>query len=160
MKLQKVINPRPGQQLQCINCGKMIPAEFAYADLHGTAYHAYYHRDCVGDYRLIEKANHLAALEELGFKPSAFNRLRTLEHQAHYLAELYCDGNIIDSQYIPAQAKIESAVHKLCSKKLRGFFINGDPRGYALKIDMLKIADAPTGLHRDWGNYGILAPEF
>ena len=43
-----------------------------------------------------------------------------------------------------------------------GFFVNGDPRGYALKIDpenklgSLLIRDA--GLHTDWGGYGILSP--
>lgn len=44
-----------------------------------------------------------------------------------------------------------------------GFFVNGDPRGHALKIDN----DDPQGrelieavrLHRDMGGYGILSPE-
>lgn len=44
-----------------------------------------------------------------------------------------------------------------------GFFINSDPRGYALKIDN----EDPAGkalidavkLHTDWGGYGILSPE-
>lgn len=43
-----------------------------------------------------------------------------------------------------------------------GFFVNTDPRGYALKIDN----DTPEGkalieavkLHTDWGGYGILSP--
>ena len=43
------------------------------------------------------------------------------------------------------------------------FFVNGDARGYALKIDNEK----PEGralieavkLHTDWGGYGILSPE-
>ena len=43
-----------------------------------------------------------------------------------------------------------------------GFFVNRDPRGYALKIDpenklgALLIKDA--GLHTDWGGYGVLSP--
>lgn len=38
-----------------------------------------------------------------------------------------------------------------------GFFINYDPRGYALKM---KEGTFPQGLWTDWGGYGILAPEF
>lgn len=34
-------------------------------------------------------------------------------------------------------------------------WFNGDPRGYALKVD---LRDGET-LHRDWGGYGIIAPD-
>jgi hypothetical protein len=50
---------------------------------------------------------------------------------------------------------IEKAVKKLLPG-VEGFFINGDPRGYSLKI---KEKIYPE-LHQDWGGYGILAPEF
>jgi len=44
-----------------------------------------------------------------------------------------------------------------------GFFINGDPRGYALKIDNENPAGLAliraVGLHTDFGGYGILSPE-
>ena len=44
-----------------------------------------------------------------------------------------------------------------------GFFINSDPRGYALKIDNeTKVGReliARVGLHTDMGGYGILSPE-
>lgn len=36
-------------------------------------------------------------------------------------------------------------------------FINHDPRGYALKI---KEEHAKTFSNKDWGGYGILAPDF
>ncbi len=38
-------------------------------------------------------------------------------------------------------------------------FINGDPRGYALKIDDQYVRDANLTIYRDWGGYGILAPD-
>lgn len=42
-------------------------------------------------------------------------------------------------------------------------FINGDPRGYSLKVDDAWVRANRDGvaarLHRDWGGYGILAPE-
>lgn len=34
-------------------------------------------------------------------------------------------------------------------------WINGDPRGYSLKIDL----GPGEELHRDWGGYGIIAPD-
>ncbi len=44
-----------------------------------------------------------------------------------------------------------------------GFFLNTDPRGYALKIDNEKPEGAAliaaVKLHTDWGGYGILSPE-
>jgi hypothetical protein len=44
-----------------------------------------------------------------------------------------------------------------------GFFVNGDPRGYALKIDNEDSAGKALidelRLHTDWGGYGILSPE-
>ena len=37
-------------------------------------------------------------------------------------------------------------------------FINRDPRGYALKI---RTQDAKNlDIHKDWGGYGIICPEF
>lgn len=39
-------------------------------------------------------------------------------------------------------------------------FINGDPRGYALKIHDSYMRETQCDLYRDWGGYGIIAPEF
>ena len=45
-----------------------------------------------------------------------------------------------------------------------GLFINGDPRGYSLKIkeNDVKILNerGNINIYQDWGGYGILAPEF
>ena len=65
-----------------------------------------------------------------------------------------------DGDYIESDNRIEAIkekVLKLFKGKLNGFFINYDARGYALKIKTEAIGD--TGLHRDFGGYGILAPE-
>lgn len=44
-----------------------------------------------------------------------------------------------------------------------GFFVNRDPRGYALKVDNEHLAGRAlieaVRLHTDWGSYGILSPE-
>ena len=44
-------------------------------------------------------------------------------------------------------------------KLYEAIFINGDPRGYALKIDDQYVRDHNLQIHRDWGGYGILAPD-
>ncbi len=49
--------------------------------------------------------------------------------------------------------RILGAVHKLLGSDR--VWLNGDPRGYALKIDLRDGEE----LHRDWGGYGIIAPE-
>ncbi len=44
-------------------------------------------------------------------------------------------------------------------KPLVPVFLNGDPRGYSLKIDDEWMRAKRPRLHSDWGGYGILAPE-
>jgi len=106
------------------------------------------------------KENHLLALEGLGFKRSCFNRLRALENRAHRLAEIQCSEHEIDEGTLESmENSIEKAVLKLFGGRLDGFFINSDPRGYALKIDNDALR-SPEGMHVDWGGYGILAPKF
>ena len=38
------------------------------------------------------------------------------------------------------------------------FFVNNDPRGYALKLKSEFVIDKK--IHRDMGGYGIIAPDF
>lgn len=113
------------------------------------------------------KENHLKALEVLGFKRSQFNRLRAIENEANRNAVLYCNGDIDSHQYEARKWNTIAQVANLLKGSLpKGFFVNSDPRGYALKIDSGNEAGQehhpeyiPQGLHKDWGGYGILAPE-
>ena len=43
---------------------------------------------------------------------------------------------------------------------ISNIFVNGDCRGYALKIDDKYIRENNIKLHCDWGGYGIIAPDF
>jgi hypothetical protein len=125
----------------------------------------------------IWKERHINALRELGFIGS-YRTLKTLENRAHGIALRYCNGEVrwrgvlirpamTTEEYEREQEKIEKAVKKLFGGTLpKGFFINGDPRGHALKINSGNEAGQvhhpeyiPQGLHTDWGGYGILAPE-
>jgi hypothetical protein len=116
------------------------------------------------------KARHLKALATLGFTGS-YRTLKTLENRAHRNAEQYCNdpyyGGIEGDEYERRQEVIAEQVKRLFGGTLpAGFFINGDPRGYALKINAGNEAGMtyhpeyiPEGLHKDWGGYGILAPD-
>ena len=107
--------------------------------------------------------------------------LMQAEHLAHNAATAYCNGEKIrlarpgripldcdfrynERAWDQAEAYIREGVEQVFEfKKLPGFFVNGDARGYALKIDN----ESPEGkalidscqMHTDWGGYGILSPE-
>lgn len=86
------------------------------------------------------------------------------EVKAHQLSTDYCNGaRGLDSETWELEAdKILNALDKKINFKRAGIpvFLNGDARGYALKIDDEYVQKNGLDIHRDWGGYGILAPEF
>jgi hypothetical protein len=98
-------------------------------------------------------------------------KLRRLEGRAAALALRLCNG----PAFKPGEdekigARLLKAVNELLGNEGEvPVFINLDPRGYALKIrddwmreNMKKKghrASAILALRRDWGGYGLLAPE-
>jgi hypothetical protein len=89
-------------------------------------------------------------------------QVHRLEVKAHRMAENYCNGVITDEFNDRQEGRIMKALDNLLNYKAQGIpvFFNGDPRGYALKIDDAWMRANGCDLHRDWGGYGILAPEF
>ena len=96
-------------------------------------------------------------------------KLFRLETKAHKLTTDWCNGDIEESDFNNQISSIQSKVYKiLCSYQPDGhkrpfyfddaFFINNDARGYALKLKSEFIKDKT--IHRDWGGYGIIAPDF
>lgn len=92
-----------------------------------------------------------------------YAELRQLEEEAHTLAERQCNEDL-GEVYIERRER--SILRRL--DDLIGFeearvpvFCNGDPRGYGLKIQPANIdaADPQRALARDWGGYGLIAPE-
>lgn len=91
-------------------------------------------------------------------------KLRRLEREAGAVALRLCNGPAYRSEE-QADAITDAILGKVDA--LLGFkaqdvpvFVNRDPRGYALKIDdtwMMERRD--LRLHRDWGGYGIIAPD-
>ena len=83
--------------------------------------------------------------------------LRRLEVVAHRLAERCCNGSVVgaDEQW----SLIASRLYGLIGGHA-GISVNRDPRGCALKIDADWMREHPEcKLPRDWGGYGLLAPD-
>ena len=88
-------------------------------------------------------------------------RLRYYERKAEASTVALCNGysESLQAYHEAALDRIEKKV-----KKLLGInddvtiFINRDPRGYALKMTEEFTANKVS--YRDWGGYGILAPDF
>lgn len=90
-------------------------------------------------------------------------KLRRIENRAHRAAEQYCNGEITMEDYeFLAQRALDSAVALLRPDVLddqatSAVFVNSDPRGYTLKLreDFARKHE----IQRDWGGYGLLAPD-
>src|SRR3990167_6147263 len=82
--------------------------------------------------------------------------LNRLEHGANRNAVALCNGEIEQERYEEMKEWVEARIADLFDGLPQGFFVNGDPRGYALKIDPNKTT-IPEGMHKDWGGYGCLA---
>jgi len=85
--------------------------------------------------------------------------LRRIENKLHKLFEDYCSvpgitDEQLDRAHKSARIRIKTLLPKLDMKHLK---INQDPRGYALKI---RTENTPIDMHKDWGGYGILAPDY
>lgn len=86
------------------------------------------------------------------------------EVKAHRLATDYCNGEngVTTDNWEEKSDAILDALNKKLNFRRKGIpvFVNGDARGYALKIHDEYIRQHDLKIHRDWGGYGILAPEF
>ena len=91
-------------------------------------------------------------------------RVHMIEMRAARIALDYCNGdNGIDSEtWEQMTDKILTSLDKVLNFKKQGIpvFVNGDARGYTLKIDDEYVRANNLDIHRDWGGYGILSPEF
>ena len=93
-------------------------------------------------------------------------KLRRLEKEAHHLALRNCNGDFVSEEECEAAfekvaAKVASVLYPKGDDGCPAFFINRDPRGYALKICNKTMQEryASSPLERDWGGHGIIAPE-
>lgn len=116
-------------------------------------------RQTKAEQKQIAIQRHLKNLKALGYIPDTLKPIQKLERRAHKFTEDECNGLIDDEDKSRKFREfIEMQVKNLFNKPLRDFYFNGDPRGYALKIDDMN--DDTTPLYRDMGGYGILSPDF
>ena len=134
----------------------------------------------------------LGLIEFFGLDPNLVDpialckKLRRLENQAHKITTALCNGfpdldHDLQEDYIAElEIKLCQIEGKVCDLlqshydetprnkqvKLNAIFINGDPRGYTLKVSDKVINHfaketnyADFFPHQDWGGYGILAPD-
>jgi len=106
-------------------------------------------------------------------------KLFRLEKKVHHVTTCLCNTNTLDrlelnrfTGYDVKQAteeerdiffdKILKSLDKILNFKRNGVpvFINHDPRGYALKIKDGYVTEHNLKIYKDWGGYGILAPDF
>jgi hypothetical protein len=80
-------------------------------------------------------------------------RLRRAETEANRLAVDWCNGLIDEATWETGSERIRDRVNRILGTDR--VWINGDPRGYALKVDL----QPEESLHKDWGGYGIIAPD-
>jgi len=88
-------------------------------------------------------------------------RLRYYERKAEISTTALCNGcsESLQEYHESALERIEDKVKKLLGiTDDNQIFINRDPRGYALKFTA--AYSSSLSIYKDWGGYGILAPDF
>lgn len=89
-------------------------------------------------------------------------KLHRLEKQGEQLALDMCNVGMDENIWENKKEKILNKVDNLLNFSKLGVpvFFNGDPRGYALKIESEYVHEQGLNIHRDFGGYGILCPEY
>lgn len=99
-----------------------------------------------------------------------YQKLKRIEATAQRYAERSCNGELTTEEEERADDRTRKQVEELLPRLKNfahnprsAFFINGDPRGYALKVqegicEHLRALGLST--YTDFGGYFILAPEF
>lgn len=115
---------------------------------------------------LHRKRHHLALetlAQRVGCKTpglTLWRKLARLERKVSLACEQYSSDSAFGIErweQVKADAKAELA--KIFGGTIpNGVFINSDPRGHALKLDNEEVT-VPEGMEKDWGQYGILAPD-
>lgn len=86
-----------------------------------------------------------------------------VERYTSHAAVRYCNGEISTERWEYDCGQARQAVESILGTRPPGFFVNGDPRGYALKIDNEtpegQLLIATVGLQRDLGGFGLLSPQ-
>lgn len=112
-------------------------------------------------YAAIQKhGEQLNAIFHTPFEPIELcKKLRRIELAQHRAATQWCNGDINENHYGMLTSRTKAQLKKILGDSIP-IMLNGDPRGYALKLSTEIMEAKSLVLHKDWGGYGILAPDF
>ena len=111
---------------------------------------------------IIEHGQKLNIIFKTDLEPlDLCKKLRRRENSLGVLAEQWCNGTITEGHFSSRSESIMRAVDKILNftKQNIPVFYNTDPRGYALKIKDDYVRKNSLDIERDWGGYGLIAPE-
>lgn len=103
---------------------------------------------------------HAAKMYE-GQPVTLYKRLHRIEAEAHTFAEKCCNEDVSEEKWERKRASIIRRLDAILGFKEAGIpvVINGDPRGYALKIEDSYVREHKLDIDCDWGGYGLICPE-
>ncbi len=106
----------------------------------------------------------LAGVDSYHAALEIYRKLHRIEARCNRVFTDECNGTskLTEEQEEKRDAKILNQVEELVPG-CKTIFLNGDPRGYALKIkesEVRELREKGISIYTDWGGYGILAPEF
>jgi hemoglobin-like flavoprotein len=113
--------------------------------------------------QIVKHGNDLKTIFNLEGDPITLcKKVHRLETKAHNLATDYCNGAITTEQWEGISEGLLKSLDKVLNFVNQGIpvIVNGDARGYTLKIKDSYVKEHDLDIHRDWGGYGIIAPDF
>lgn len=112
--------------------------------------------------RIQKHGEQLNAIFNTGIEPIALcKKLFKLENAQHRAATDYCNGTLSEQAFDAQITRTKKALAKILGDRPENppIYINHDPRGYALKIDEAIMRERNLDLMKDWGGYGLIAPD-
>lgn len=113
--------------------------------------------------RITKHGENLKIIFNLSDDPVKISkRVRIVEQKAGRVALAHCNGDIDGDIADIEEKRILERLDKILNFKQQNIpvIFNRDPRGYTLKIDDEYVREHHIDIYRDWGGYGIIAPEF
>jgi hypothetical protein len=88
-------------------------------------------------------------------------QLRKIQGGADLSIIRHCNYGLTEESQDQAEQRALDALDRVLAWRAAGVpvFVNWDPRGYALKIRDEWVRAQGADIARDWGGYGIIAPE-
>ncbi len=112
--------------------------------------------------RAIDNIRHIAGENGKAFcdfeLADMLSKILKLEGVANRTAVAYCNGDIDSDEWELSKEDYTEKINDIFGFIPHGFFINGDPRGFTLKIDN-EDNFYPNAIFKDMGGYIHLAPE-